>query len=177
MVVPSATGIWTVAFVIVMPPACGQAALVTRAALYWYPHEYAGRHGASWRSAGPGAVAQVAAGAPRPGRCWSARRDPPAHGRPAARGSRIARQPVHHVLHLSRAGAPGAAVGPGAGRSGVRAADVRRRTQLPPGARPGTREPGQRPGGGDGATRAGRSRGGRPGPAPRSVPDPPQRAP
>src|ERR1017187_1109248 len=177
MVVPSATGIWTVAFVIVMPPACVQAALVTRAALYWYPHEYAGLHGASWRSAGPGAVAQVAAGTPRPRRCWFARRDPPAHFRPAPRGSRAAGQPVRHVLHLSRAGTSGAAIGPGAGRSGGRAADLRRRTPLPPGARPRTRRRGRRQCGRGGATRADRSRRGRSGPAPRSVSDTRQRAP
>src|ERR1035437_3425068 len=169
MVVPSATGLWPVAFVIVMPPACVQAALVTRAALYWYPHEYAGLHGASWRSAGPGAVAQVAAGTPRPRRCWFAHRDPPAAFPPAARGSRAAGQPVHHVLHLSRAGTSGAAIGPGAGRSGVRAADVRRRTPLPPGARPWTRRGGGRPRGRGGGTRGGGSRRGRSGPAPRSV--------
>ena len=89
------------------------------------------------RSRRPGPAAQVPARAAYARRRRPARRPAPAHGRPAPRGGRAAGQPVHHVLHVPRAGPPGAAVGAGPGRAGRRAADVRRRTPLPP--RPGLR--------------------------------------
>src|SRR5713226_4471943 len=126
IVASSAMEIWSVAFVIVTPPACAGLTLVTRAALYWYWREYPGLRGACRRSPGSGPATQVEAGAPRSRRCWLARREPQAHCRSAPRGGRTAREPLHHLLHVSRTGTSGATIGSGAGRSGIRAADVRR---------------------------------------------------
>ena len=154
--------------------------MVTRAGFYWYWHEYARDHGDRRRSRSPGPAAQVPARAPGARRRGPARRPAPAHRRPAPRGGRAAGQPVHHLLHVPRAGPPGPAVGAGPGRAGRRAADVRRRTPLParPGQRPGPgpresrrpREPPSR----RRPARAPRPRRGQPGPAPRAVPHPGQ---